>query len=76
MSNTVKFFDVTFDGPQNLDDLYAAVGKFQPPLSPISLVLDAMVRGDQVWTYNLIEVTLSYDWGTKLFALSLNNLVA
>jgi len=76
VSNIVKVFDVTFDGPQDISDLYKEVGKFTPPTDAPTLVLDSMVRGPQVWESAMIQVTLSYNWASKLFSLSLNNLVA
>lgn len=76
MSNTVKIFDVTFDGPQDISDLYKEVARLHAPEDAPSLVLRAMTHGDQVWEFGMVQTTLSYNWGSKLFTLTLNNLVA
>lgn len=76
MSNTVKTFDVTFDGEQTLDDLYLEVSELHPPEDSPSLVLRTMTHGPQHWGFGMMDYVLEFNWDTKLFSLFVNNLVA
>lgn len=76
MSNTVKTYDLSWQGRDELHKVYDDLRKLDPPVSPESLVLHALTDGGQRWTRDLIQYTLVVDKPSCEATLISNNLVA
>lgn len=75
MSNTVKTYDLSWQGLNQLPDVYNDVAKLDPPVSSESLVLRALTEGAQRWTRNMIQYTLVVNKAEHKATLITNNLV-
>lgn len=76
MSNTVKTYDLSWQGLNQLPDVYNDVAKLDPPMSSESLVLRALTEGTQRWTRGMIQYTLVVNKAEHKATLITNNLVA
>lgn len=77
MSNSiVKTYDLSWQGLNQLPDVYNDVAKLDPPVSSESLVLHALTDGAQRWTRGMIQYTLVVNKAEHKATLITNNLVA
>lgn len=75
-NSIVKTYDLSWQGLNQLPDVYNDVAKLDPPVSSESLVLRALTDGAQRWTRGMIQYTLVVNKAEHKATLITNNLVA